>query len=168
MGHPSRRPGVGVFFHSLFMLLAGAWQAKTRAEEPTKDVLSEEALNKMLGALGDLRAKNLPLNVGSGSLDSEIANLKKQPNVERTIKKRGLSLQEFVLTYKATAQIRQADKDRDNWQRILQDPNATPQAKLEATQKLGDSLKNNLFTREQMELVRRRMPDLESLIPLPK
>jgi hypothetical protein len=50
----------------------------------------------------------------------------------------------------------------------LQDPDASPEAKLDATQKLGDSLKNNLFTPEQIELVRRRMPDLETLLTPPK
>ena len=73
-----------------------------------------------------------------------------------------------VLTYKAAAQIQEAEKARDNWQRILQDVNATPQAKLDATRQLTDSLKNNLFTPEQIELVRHRMPDLETLLTPPK
>ena len=94
--------------------------------------------------------------MGGGNLDADIANLQKQPKVESIIKKRGLSLREFVLTYKATNQIREAEKARDNWQRILQDPDAAPQAKLDAIQKLADSLKDNLFTPEQIELVRRR------------
>jgi hypothetical protein len=76
-------------------------------------------------------------------------------------------VREFVLTYKATAQIRESEKARDNWQKIVQDPNAAPQAKLDATQKLAESLKNNLFTPEQIELVRHRMPDLENLLPMP-
>ena len=33
---------------------------------------------------------------------------------------------------------------------------------------VGESLKTNLFTPDQMELVRQRMPDLESLLPMPK
>ncbi len=125
-------------------------------------------LNKTLDAVSDLRAKNLPIKIGGGNLNAEIANLQKQPKVESIIKKHGLSLREFVLTYKAAAQIREAEKARDNWQRILQDPSAAPQAKLDATQKLADSLKNNLFTPEQIELVRHRMPDLETLLTPPK
>jgi hypothetical protein len=84
--------------------------------------------------------------------------------VENIITKRGLSMREFVLTYKAAVQIREAEKARDNWQKILQDPDAPPQAKLDATQKLADSLKNNLFTPEQIELVRRKMPDMDTLL----
>jgi DNA repair ATPase RecN len=138
------------------------------ADHSTNYVLTPDVLNKTLGALGDLRTKNLPIKIGDDSLDAEIANLQKQPKVESLIKKRGLSLREFVLTYKAAAQIREAEKARDNWQRILQDPSAAPQAKLDATQKLADSLKNTLFTPEQIELVRRRMPELETLLPTPK
>jgi len=138
------------------------------ADNSTDYVLTQDVLNKTLGALSDLRAKNLPIKISGGNLDAEIANLQKQPKAESIIKKRGLSLREFVLTYKATAQIREAEKARDNWQRILQDPSAAPQAKLDATQKLADSLKNNLFTPEQIELVRHKMPDLETLFPTPK
>jgi hypothetical protein len=138
------------------------------ADDSTNYVLTQDALNKTLGALGDLRAKNFPINIGGGNLDAEIAHLQKQPKVENIIKKRGLSLREFVLTYKSAAQIHQAEKARDNWQRILQDPSAAPEAKLDATQKLADSLKNDLFTPEQIELVRRRMPDMETLLAPPK
>jgi hypothetical protein len=119
----------------------------------------------MMAALGDLRTQNLPLRMSGGSLDTQIANLQKQAKVTSIIKKRGLSPRDFILTYKAATQIRETEKARDNWTKILADPNATPQAKLEATQKLGDSLKNNLFTPEQMELVRRKLPDLENLLP---
>jgi hypothetical protein len=122
----------------------------------------------MMVALGDLRAKDLPISIGDGNLETEIANLQKQRKAASIIKKRGLSLREFVLTYKAAAQIRETEKSRDHWGKILTDPNATPQAKLEATQKLGEALKNNLFTPEQIELVRRKMPDLENLLPSPK
>jgi len=138
------------------------------ADNSTNYVLTQDVLNKTLDALSDLRAKNLPIKMGGGSPDAEIANLQKQSKVESIIKTRGLSLREFVLTYKAAAQIREAEKARDNWQRILQDPSAAPQAKLDATQKLADTLKNNLFTPEQIELVRHRMPDLETLITPPK
>jgi hypothetical protein len=151
---------------ALVLLLAMA-RAGASADNSTNYVLTQDALNKTLGALGDLRAKSLPIKIGGGNLDAEIANLQKQPKVESIIKKRGLSLREFVLTYKAAAQIREAQKARDNWQRILQDPSATPQAKLDATQKLADSLKNNLFTPEQIELVRHRMPDVETLLTPP-
>ena len=101
-------------------------------------------------------------------MEAEVADLQKQPKAAKVIKRHGLSLREFVLTCKAAAQMREASKARENWQRILVDPNATPQAKLEATQRLGESLRTNLFTPEQMELVRRKMPDLESLLPTPK
>lgn len=146
------------------VLLGAVGRGGASADNSTNYVLTQDALNKMLGVLTDLHAKNLPINIGGGNLDTEIANLEKQPKVESIIKKRGLSLREFVLTYKAAAQIREAEKSRDDWQRILQDPSAAPQAKLDATQKLAESLKNNLFTPEQIELVRRRMPDLETLL----
>jgi len=138
------------------------------AEEASPYVLSEETFNRTLGALNDLRSKGLAINMGGGSLDSEIASLEKQPKAAKVIKKRGLSLREFVLTCKAAGQMREAVKARESWQKTLADPNTTPQAKLEATQKLGESLRTNLFTPEQMELARRKMPDLESLLPSPK
>ena len=150
------------------VLLGAAGRGGAPADNSTNYVLTQDALNRTLGALDDLLTNNFPIKIGSGSLDAEIANLQKQPKVESLIKKRGLSLREFVLTYRAAAQIREAEKARDNWQRILQDPNAAPEAKLDATQKLADSLKNNLFTPEQIELVRRKMPDLETLLPIPK
>ncbi len=138
------------------------------ADDSANYVLTEDSLNKVLGSLNDLRAKGLPISVGVGSLASEIANLQKQPKVVKILKKRGLSVREFVLACKSAAQMREADKARDNWQKTLQDPDASPQAKLEATQKLGESLKTNLFTPDQMELIRRKMPDLESLLPATK
>ncbi len=153
---------------SAVVLLGAAGKGSAPADDSTNYALTQDVLNKTLGALGDLRAQNLPIKIGGGSLDAEIANLQKQPKAESLIKKRGLSLREFVLTYKATAQIREAEKARDNWERILQDPGAAPQAKLDATQKLADSWKNNLFTPEQIELVRHRMPDLETLLTPPK
>lgn len=159
---------ISVLFLSSIVLLAVAWRGAARAEDSTDYVLTEDALNKTLGALSDLRSKGLPISVGGDSLESEIANLKKQPKVAKIIKKRGLSLREFVLTYKSAAQIREAENARDNWQKILADPNTTPEAKFEATQKLGESLQTNLFTLEQIELVRRKMPDLETLLPMPK
>jgi len=153
---------------SALLLLVAVGRAGASADTSTNYVLTQDALNKTLGALSDLRAKSLPIKIGGGNLDAEIANLHKQPKVESIIKKRGISLREFVLTYKAAAQIREAEKARDNWQRILQDLGAAPQAKLDATQRLADSLKNNLFTPEQIELVRRRMPDLETLLSPPQ
>ena len=131
-------------------------------------VLTQDMLNKTLGVLTDLRNKNLPFKIGDGDLDTEIANLEKDPKVARVLKKHGLSPREFILTYKATRQIREAQKAQDDWQKILQDPDASPEAKLEATQNLAESLKNNLFTPEQLELVRRRIPDIEALLTPPK
>jgi len=164
----SRCLRISVFFISSIVLLAAAWSRAASGGDSANYVLTEDALNKMLGALSDLRSKGLPISVGGGSLESEIANLNKQPKVGRIIKKRGLSLREFALTYKSASQIREAESARDNWQKILADPNATVQAKIEATQKLGESLKTKLFTPEQIELVRRKMPDLETLLPTPK
>jgi len=151
------------------ILLHGAvGRGGASTDNSTQYVLTQDALNKTLGALNDLHAKNLPIKIGGGDLDAEIANLQKQPKVTSIIKKHGLTPREFVLTCKAAAQIHETEKARDNWEKILQDPNAAPQAKLEATEKLADSLKNNLFTPEQIELVRHRMPDLETLLPAPK
>ena len=161
----SRRLRVSVLFLSSVVFLAAGWRGGACAEESTNYMLTEDALNKTLRALSDLRSQNLLLRVGGGSLQSEIAGLQKQPKAEKIIRKHGLSLREFVLTYKAASQIREAEKARDKWQSVLGDLNATPQAKLEATQKLAESLKSNLFTPEQIALVRRRMPELESLLP---
>jgi len=140
---------------------------RVSADDSPPFVLTQDLLNKTIGVLTDLRAKNLPVKIGNGDLNTEIANLEKQPQILDLIKKHGLSPREFILTYKATAQIREVQKARDDWQKIIQDPNASPQAKLEATQKLTDSMKSNLFTPEQIELVRRRMPDLEALMAAP-
>ena len=153
---------------SVAMLSAVAGPCYAAAENAANQILNEDSLDKMLGALSDLRSRNVPVQIGAGSVDSEIAKLKKQPNAEKIVKKRGLSMQQFVITYKATAQIHEVEKSRDNWQRILMDPDTTPQAKLEATQKLGDSMKTNLFTPEQIALVRQRMPDLEAAFSPPK
>ncbi|MGD0224549.1 MAG: hypothetical protein ABSF71_19640 [Terriglobia bacterium] len=153
---------------SLVVLVLAAGSGIASGDDSPSYVLTQDMLNKTLGVLTDLRSKNLPFNIGDGDLDAQIANLEKQPKVARILKKHGLSPREFILTYKATAQIREAQKAQDDWQRILQDPDASPEAKLDATQKLGDSLKNNLFTPEQIELVRRRMPDLETLLTPPK
>ena len=158
---------VGVLLPTILISVA-AWRGGAFADDSPKFVLTEDALNKMMGALGDLRSKNLPISIGSGSLDAEIGNLEKQPGVKDILKKRGLSAREFILTYKAAAQIQGAEKAKDNWQKILADPDASPQAKVEATQKLGEALKTNLFTPEQIELVRRRLPDLQSLLAPPK
>jgi hypothetical protein len=167
MDCPSRYLHIGALFVASLVLLAAS-RVAVRAQGSTDYVFTEDALNKTLGALSDLRAKGLPVRVGGDSLESQIANLKKQPQVAKIIKKRGLSLREFVLTYKSVSQIRKAESARDDWEKILADPNTTPRAKFEATQKLGESLRTNLFTPEQIELVRRKMPDLESLVPASK
>lgn len=165
-GSISRRPTVVLSLGVIVLLLSVG--RGVSEENSTNYVFTQDALNKTMGALNDLRAKNLPIKIGTGDPDADIANLQKQPKVESVLKKRGLSVREFVLTCKAAEQIRETQKARDNWQTIMQDPNAEPQAKLDATQKLADSLKNNLFTPEQMELVRRKMPDLETLLSPPK
>ena len=153
---------------STLVVLAMAWNGGVSAVDPPNYVFSPDAFNKMVAVLGDLRAKNIPLSIGGGNPDAEISKLQKQPKVESIIKKRGLSVHEFVLTYKAAEQIRESEKARDNWGKTLADPDASPQAKLEATQKLGDSLRTNLFTPEQIELVRHKMPELETLTTTPK
>ena len=99
-----------VLHASALVLLLAVSSGSASADNPTNFVLTPDALNKTLGALNDLRAKNLPIQIGSGDLDAEIANLQKQPKVESILKKRGLSLREFVLTYKAAAQIRESEK----------------------------------------------------------
>jgi len=164
---PTRLHHITLFILAV-VLLGALGSGCASADGATKCVLTHDALDKTLGALGDLRAQNLAIKIGKGSQDTEAANLRRQPKVEGVIKKRGLTVQEFILTYKAMAQIREAEEARDLWQRTLQDPDAAPQAKLEATQKLADSLKTNLFTPEQAELVRRHMPDLETLLSPPK
>ncbi len=152
---------------SLVVLIVAALSGVASGDDSPTYVLTQDMLNKTLGVLTDLRNKNLPFKIGDGDLDTEIANLEKDPKVARVLKKHGLSPREFILTYKATKQIREAQKAQDDWQKILQDPDASPEAKLDATQKLAESLKNNLFTPEQIELVRRKMPDLETLLPAP-
>ena len=168
MRDSTRRPLILVSILASIVLRAAAWGSNTPVEDTSNYVLTEESLNKTLGVLNDLRTKNLPINIGTGSPESEIASLKKQPKIQKVIKSHGLSVQEFVLTCKAAAQIREAEDARDDWKRILVDPDATPHDKLEATQKLAESLKTNLFTPEQTELVRRRMPDLETVLPSTK
>jgi hypothetical protein len=51
---------------------------------------------------------------------------------------------------------------------VLQNPGATARQKFQATQKLGEVWKNTLFTPEQIELVRRHMPELDELLPAQK
>ena len=153
---------------SLVVLIVAAVSGVAFGDDSPTYVLTQDMLNKTLGVLTDLRNKNLPFKIGDGDLDTEIANLERDPKVARVLKKHGLSPREFILTYKATKQIREAQKAQDDWQKILQDPDASPEAKLDATQKLAESLKNNLFTPEQLELVRRRIPDVEALLLPPK
>jgi hypothetical protein len=153
---------------SLVVLIVAALSGVASGDDSPTYVLTQDMLNKTLGVLTDLRNKNLPFKIGDGDLDTEIANLEKDPKVARVLKKHGLSPREFILTYKATKQIREAQKAQDDWQKILQDPDASPEAKLDATQKLAESLKNNLFTPEQLELVRRRIPDIEAMLTPPK
>jgi hypothetical protein len=153
---------------SLIVLFLAAGSGVGFGDDSPTYVLTQDMLNRTLGVLTDLRTKNLPFKIGDGDLNTEIANLEKDPKVRRVLRKHGLSPREFILTYKATKQIREAQKAQDDWQRILQDPDASPEAKLDATQKLAESLKNNLFTPEQLELVRRRIPDVEALLTPPK
>ena len=161
----SPRLGIAIGVLAGTLILGGTTGTGAPPDDSSNYVLTQDALNKMVAVLGDLRAKDIGIQIGGGDLDAEVAKLKKQPQVEKAIKKRGLSVREFVLSYKATAQIRAAAKARDNWQTTLQDPGASPQAKLDATRKLAESLKTNLFTPEQVELVRHKMPDLDALLP---
>ena len=156
-------------FVLLAALLCGTGAAPgVLATDPSPFILTQDGLDKTLGALSDLSAKNIPIKIGGDSLDTEIANLQKQSKVKNILKNRGISPKEFVLTYKAAMQIRETEKSRDNWEKIIMDPAASPAVKLEATQKLGESLKNNLFTPEQMELVRSRVVEFETLLRVQK
>jgi len=60
---------------SSIVLLAVAWRGATSGEDSANYVLTEDALNKTLSALSELRSKNLPISIGGGSLQSEIAKL---------------------------------------------------------------------------------------------
>ena len=119
------------------------------ADNSTNYALTPDALNKMLGALKTFAPRTFPSECG-GNLDAEIANLQKQPKVESVINRHGLSLREFVLTSKAAAQIRRRRKPEIA--KNLAGSGAAPQAKLDALQKLADSLKNNSFTPESSNL----------------
>ena len=159
---------ITILLVSLVILVLAAGSGIGFGDDSPTFVLTQDMLNRTLGVLTDLRSKNLPFKIGDDDLNTEIASLEKDPKVRRVLKKHGLSPREFILTYKATRQIREAQKAQDDWQRILQDQDAPPEAELEATQKLAESLRNNLFTPEQLELVRRRLPDIEALLTPPK
>jgi hypothetical protein len=131
---------------------------------PPSFKLTEESLRKTMTALQQMQAKKLPLDLQGKTVQESIATLNKQARARGILRKQRLSVREFVLTYKAAAQIRQAQKARDEWQRTLLDPNATAAQKLEATQNLGQDWQKSLGTPEQIELVRRHLPDLDKVM----
>ncbi len=50
------------------VLLLGTGWGKALADDSTNYVLTQETLNKTLGALSDLRSQNLPTRIGGGNL----------------------------------------------------------------------------------------------------
>ena len=74
--------------------LMAAGEISASADNSTNYVLTQDALDRTLGVLNDLRAKgvSLDLDIGDGNLDAETANLEKQPKVRRILKKRRLSV----------------------------------------------------------------------------
>jgi len=132
---------------------------------PANFQLTEESLRKTMAALQRMQAQKLPVSLEGKTVQQSIASLNKQAPARGIIKKQRLSLREFVLSYKAAAQIHKAQKAREEWQRLLLDPNATAVQKLQATQNLGQDWQKSLGTPEQFELVRRHLPDLDKLLP---
>jgi len=132
---------------------------------PANFQLTEESLRKTMAALQQMQAQKLPVSLEGRTVQQSIASLNKQAQARGIIKKQGLSLREFVLSYKAASQIHKAQKAREEWQRLLLDPNATAAQKLQATQNLGQDWQKSLGTPEQFELVRRHLPDLDKLLP---
>ena len=112
-----------------------------------------------------MQAQKLPVSLEGKTVQQSIASLKKQAQARGIIKKQGMSLREFVLSYKAASQIHKAQKTQEEWQRTLLDPNASAAAKLQATQNLGQDWQKTLGTPEQIELVRRHLLDLDKLLP---
>ena len=127
--------------------------------------LTEVSLQKTIAALQQMQRQDLPVNLEGKTVEESIASLNKQAKARGIIKKQGLSLREFVLSYKAASQIHKAQKTQDEWQRTLLDPNASAAAKLQATQNLGQDWQKTLGTPEQIELVTRHLPDLDKVLP---
>ena len=127
--------------------------------------LTEDSLQKTIAALQQMQGQKLPVSLEGKTVQQSIASLNKQAQARGIIKKQGLSLREFVLSYKAASQIHKAQKAREEWQRLLLDPNATAAQKLQATQNLGQDWQKTLGTPEQIELVRRHLLDLDKLLP---
>ena len=127
--------------------------------------LTEDSLQKTIAALQQMQGQKLPVSLEGKTVQQSIASLNKQAPARGIIKKQRLSLREFVLSYQAAAQIHKAQKAREEWQRLLLDPNATAVQKLQATQNLGQDWQKSLGTPEQFELVRRHLPDLDKLLP---
>ncbi len=126
--------------------------------------MTETSLSKTMAALAELNSRKLPLDLSGRTVEGDIAGLKKQAEARGILKKQRLSPREFVLTYKAVSQIRKASRAEEDWQRLLQNPDASAPQKLEATQKLGQVWKDTLCTPEQIELLRRHLPELDKLM----
>ena len=129
--------------------------------------LTEDSLQKTIAALQQMQGQKLPVSLEGKTVQQSIASLNKQAQARGIIKKQGLSLREFVLSYKAASQIHKAQKTREEWQRTLLDPYASAAAKFQATQNLGQDWQKTLGTPAQIELVSRHLPDLDKLLPPP-
>jgi hypothetical protein len=129
--------------------------------------LTEASLQKTMAALQQMQRQNLPFNLEGKTVEESIASLNKQAKARGIIKKQGMSLREFVLSYKAASQIRKAQKAQEEWQRTLLDPDASAAEKLQATQNLGQDWQKTLGTPDQIELVSRHLPELDKLLPPP-
>ena len=162
------RDGVPRFGLSSLLFLV-AWAAPVASPETFEAALgsfhlTETSLSKTMAALTEFNSRKLPLDLSGKTVEGDIASLKKQAESRGILRKRGLSPREFVLTYKAVSQIRKASKAEEEWQRLLQNPDAASAQKLEATQKLGQVWKETLCTPEQIELLRRHLPELDKLM----
>ncbi len=164
-----RKPGSVPRFGLSSLLFLLAWAAPVAPAETFEAALgrfkmTETSLSKAMAALAELNSRKLPLDLSGRTVEGDIANLKKQAEARGILKKQRLSLREFVLTYKAVSQIRKASKAEEEWQRLLQNPDASAPQKLEATQKLGQVWKDTLCTPEQIELLRHHLPELDKLM----
>jgi len=151
----------GLLLMSVALLAAGQQAGVTTPDFK----LTEASLQKTMAALQEMQKKNLPVSLEGKTVEESIASLNKQAKARGIIKKQGMSLREFVLSYKAASQIHKAQKTQEEWQRTLLDPNASAAAKFQATQNLGQDWQKTLGTPEQIELVRRHLPDLDKLLP---
>jgi len=149
----------------LVLCMAALTAGQQREVTAPSFTLTEDSLQKTIAALQQMQGQKLPVSLEGKTVQQSIASLNKQAQARGIIKKQGLSLREFVLSYKAAAQIHKAQKAREEWQRTLLDPDASAAAKFQATQNLGQDWQKTLGTPAQIELVSRHLPDLDKLLP---